>query len=365
MRGFAVPYAVPPLQETSVTRRTAARPALAALALTGLAAALTGSPASAAPASGTASASVFMVNPVQSSGDEGLTDDKDSATAVPAKDYRTVTLTNLDGSGYLRGDWANIKSETGKPAFAAPGGSYVYNRHDDQFEQVMAYYWVTRAQLYLQGLGFGGANGDLPPVNAESQDVRINQFGGDNSFSRSDNDEITFGKGGVDDAEDAEVIVHEYGHAVHDAQVDGFGTSLDAGSIGEAFGDYLAVSVGLAVAGAPAAGVPAACVADWDSVSYTSTVPHCLRRVDTDLTVSQRRGEVHFDGQIWSRALWDIRTALGDRTANRIIINAQFGFAPDTSFAAAATKTVQTAQAMYGTKAAKAVTTAFHARGIL
>ena len=161
------------------------------------------------------------------------------------------------------------------------------------------------------------------------------------------------------------MIVHEYGHAVHDAQVDGFGTSLDAGSIGEAFGDYLAVSVGLAVAGAPAAGVPAGCVADWDSVSYTSTVPHCLRRVDTDLTVSQRRGEVHFDGQIWSRALWDIRTALGDRTANRIIINAQFGFAPDTSFAAAATKTVQTAQAMYGAKAAKAVTTAFHARGIL
>jgi Zn-dependent metalloprotease len=87
--------------------------------------------------------------------------------------------------------------------------------------------------------------------------------------------------------------------------------------------------------------------------------------VDTNLTVAQREGEVHFDGQIWSRALWDIRTALGDRTANRIIINAQFGFAPDTTFAAAATKTVQTAQAMYGTKAASAVTRAFQARGIL
>ncbi len=349
-----------------MARRTAVRPALAVLTLAGLAAALTGAaPASAGPAPGTASAKVFMVNPVQSSGDESLTDDKDSATAVPAKDYYGVTLTNLDGSGYLSGDWANVKSETGKPAFAAPGGSYVYNRHDDQFEQVMAYYWVTQAQLYLQSLGFGGANGDLPPVNAESQDIRINQYGADNSFSRSDNDELTFGKGGVDDAEDAEVIVHEYGHAVHDAQVDNFGTSLDAGSIGEAFGDYLAVSVGLAVGGPPAAGVPAACVMDWDATSYTSTVPHCLRRVDTDLTVSQRRGEVHFDGQIWSRALWDIRSALGDRTANRIIINAQFGFAPDTSFAAAATKTVQTAQAMYGAKAAKAVTTAFQARGIL
>ncbi len=348
-----------------MTRRTVVRPALAVLALAGLAAAATGSPASAGPAAGTASATVFMVNPVQSGGDESLTDQKDSATAVPAKEYYAVTLTNLDGSGYLRGDWANVVSETGAPAFAAPGGSYSYDRHDDRFEQVMAYYWVTQAQLYLQRLGFGGTSGDLRPVNAESQDVRINQYGADNSFSWDKKDLLRFGKGGVDDAEDAEVIVHEYGHAVHDAQVPGFGTSLDAGSIGEAFGDYLAVSVGLAVGGAPAAGVPAACVMDWDATSYTSTVPHCLRRVDTNLTVAQRRGEVHYDGQIWSRALWDIRTALGDRTANRLIINAQFGFAPDTSFAAAATKTVQTAQSMYGTKAANAVTKAFQARGIL
>ena len=55
---------------------------------------------------------------------------------------------------------------------------------------------------------------------------------------------IRLGKGGVDDGEDGEVIVHEYGHAVHDSQVPGYGTSLDAGAIGEAFGDYLAVTVG-------------------------------------------------------------------------------------------------------------------------
>jgi zinc metalloprotease ZmpB len=345
-----------------VPRSRHLRPVLAAVAAAALLGAVTGTPAVGA-ATTTAQGAVFWVNPVQSSGDESLTDQKDSATAVPAADYRTVTLTGLDGSGYLRGKWANVLSETGDPAFAPAGGSYIYNRADDRFEQVMAYYWVTQAQLYLRGLGFG--TGELPPVNMESQDVRINQYGADNSFSWDKKDLLRFGKGGVDDAEDAEVIVHEYGHAVHDAQVPGFGTSLDAGSIGEAFGDYLAVSVGLAVAGQPPKGVPAACVMDWDATSYTSTVPHCLRRVDTNLTVAQREGEVHFDGQIWSRALWDIRTALGDRTANRIIINAQFGFVPDTSFAAAATKTVQTAQAMYGTKAANAVTKAFQARGIL
>ena len=38
----------------------------------------------------------------------------------------------------------------------------------------MAYYWVTQAQLYIQRLGFGSTR---RPVNAESQDIRINQYG--------------------------------------------------------------------------------------------------------------------------------------------------------------------------------------------
>lgn len=337
--------------------RRLARPVLAGAAVLGLV--LTTSPAGAA--SSTATARVFSINPVQSSGDQALRDEKDSATAVPASEYKTVTLTNLDGSGYLRGDWANVLSETGDPA-QADGGTFQYDRADDRFEQVMAYHWVTQTQLYLQSLGFGS---ELPPVNMESQDVRINQWGQDNSYSWDKHDVIRLGKGGVDDAEDGEVIVHEYGHAVHDAQVPGYGSSLDAGAIGEAFGDYLAVTVGLVVAGPPAAGAPAACVMDWDATSYTSAAPHCLRRIDRNLTVADRRNQVHYDGQIWSRALWDIRNALGARTADRIIVNAQFGFAPDTSFDAAARQTVATAQAMYGKAAARVVTNAFAARGIL
>ena len=126
-----------------------------------------------------------------------------------------------------------------------------------------------------------------------------------------------FGKGGVDDAEDAEVIVHEYGHSVQDNQVPGFGSTPDAGAIGEAFGDYLAVTVSEHFAPTP----DEPCVADWDSTSYTSTVPHCLRRVDGNKHYPEDLvGEVHADGEIWSRALWDIHKALGARLADTIII---------------------------------------------
>jgi hypothetical protein len=309
-----------------------------------------------------ADATVFYPNPVQQLGNESLTDQKDADYPALAPAYRQVILTNLDGSGGLTGRFVTVKSKTGTPARAVDGSFPAWHRDSDQFEQVMGYYWVNTAQAYLQSLGFGGA---LRPVNQRQIELRIDQYGGDNSFFREDKANITLGKGGVDDAEDAEVIVHEYGHSVQDSQVPGFGTNLESGSIGEGFSDYLAVAVSSWAAGAPTL-TPEACVADWDSVSYTSTVPHCLRRLDgTKVYPTDLRGEVHADGEIWSRALWDIRKALGDTRATTLIIEAQFDFTADTSFRAAALATVAAAKKLYGTRAEASVRAAFTARGIL
>ena len=63
----------------------------------------------------------------------------------------------------------------------------------------------------------------------------------------------------------------------------------------------------------------------------------------------------HHDGQIWSRALWDIRQELGHVVADTLILEAIFNFAPDTSFEDAAVVTVDTAQRLYGNKVAKVV----------
>ncbi|MEO5853183.1 MAG: M36 family metallopeptidase [Nocardioides sp.] len=317
----------------------------------------------------TGSAAVFMVNPVQSSGNQMLTDQKDAAGAVLPSDYATVPLRHLDGSGYLRGQWAQVESATGSPAYSTTG-TYFYNRQQDQFEQVMGYFWVNQAQEYLQSLGFGVPGSGLRGIVDEPFNVKINQYGGDNSYQTDKPYRIRLGKGGVDDAEDAEVIVHEYGHAVHADQVLGYGASLDAGSIGEAFGDYLAVTVGLDAAADYDWPVRAeeACPMDWDSTSYTGA-PHCIRRFDRNLTVETRRGEVHYDGQIWSQALWEIRqgyAAVGKSTEawDTTLIAAQFDFAPDTSFGAAAKATYDLALERDGAAAAALVEDRFAARGI-
>src|SRR5262245_964963 len=310
----------------------------------------------------TATGTVFTPNPVQELGLENLTDNKDADAPVFGPAYHRRTLTDLDASGTLTGAYVRVKSNTGRPATADNGAFPDWRRGADQFEQVMGYYWVTTAQHYLQHLGFGPR---LRAVNQRQIELRIDQFGGDNSFFREDKANITLGKGGVDDAEDAEVIVHEYGHSVQDGQVPGFGTNLESGSIGEGFSDYLAVVVTSWASGVPTL-VPEACVADWDSVSYTTSVPHCLRRIDGNKVYpADVVGEVHADGEIWSRALWDIRTGLGDAAGSTVIIEAQFGFTADTGFAAAASTTVATAQRLYGSAAARAVRAAFVARGIL
>jgi hypothetical protein len=295
---------------------------------------------------------VFDPNPVTTLRDESLTDQRDRDYPALQPAYFVRTLTRLDGSGFLRGDFADVKG-TGSTAFSADL-RFIFGRSDSEFEQTMAYYNVTSAQEYIQSLGF-------TDINNEPQDLKVDQFGGDNSFFYPKQDFIKLGKGGVDDAEDAEVTWHEYGHAIQDSQVPGFGVGHDAGSIGEGFSDYWAVTMSVPVSG----GYEVPCVANWDSISYTDEVPHCLRRTDLDLTVADQNGGIHHDGQIWSRALWDIHNALERRTADTLILEAQFSFAPDTSFRDAALDTVAAARSLFGATAARRVERAFRDRGIL
>ena len=73
---------------------------------------------------------------------------------------------------------------------------------------------------------------------------------------------------------------------------------------------------------------------------------------------------MHHDGQIWSRALWDIRQALGHVKADTIVLESHLG-QRDPTMPQLAGNTGAVAQQLYGRAAARAARAAFEARGIL
>src|SRR5262249_53181146 len=164
---------------------------------------------------------IFLVNAIVATHDNSLRDNNDAASAVPPSAYTVVTLLGLAGNGFLDGQFAS-SSRTKKQVFSA-NNNFVFDRSDDGFSETMGYYYLDYAERYIQSLGFTN-------VNNRQQIFSVNRYRQDNSFYSPNSKEITYGLGGVDDAEDADVIVHEYGHSIQDDQVPGFGSSLEAGS---------------------------------------------------------------------------------------------------------------------------------------
>jgi Zn-dependent metalloprotease len=260
----------------------------------------------------TGTGQVFKDNAVVATQNNNLVDGNDAASAVPTSAYSTVTLQGLAGTNKLDGQFAS--GSASKSRAAGTNNNFIFLRNTKAFSETMAYFHLDFAERYIQSLGFTN-------VNNRQQVFSIDRSTADNSSYSPSTKKITYGTGGVDDAEDGEVIVHEYGHSVQDNQVPGFGSTEEGGAMGEGFGDYLAGTVNSALAG----DFQLTCLAEWDATSYAAGVPHCLRRLDgTKHYPQDKDGEVHDDGEMWSASLFQIRTALGAARADKLIIQAHF-----------------------------------------
>jgi Zn-dependent metalloprotease len=292
---------------------------------------------------------VFDPNPVVALDDSTLKD----ASKIPDRAYRDVDLLDLDGKGCLDGPYVSTATTPGRAK--RKNLDFRFRRGKKAFTEAMVYFHIDRVQRYLQDLGFS---------NVLSRPIRVNVVGqkDDNSHYSSVTKDLFFGTGGVNDSEDAEIILHEYGHAVQDAQVPGFGRSAECGAMGEGFGDYLAAS--FFAEHKPERLRP--CVGTWDAVSYSRENPPCLRRLDgTKKYPRDLEDEVHADGEIWSACLWEIRTALGARTADRLVIASHALLSPDASFADGANAILTADAQLNHAKNQKLIRGVFVRRGIL
>ena len=200
----------------------------------------------------TGHAKLYNPNPVvEHHGAKGLRrDHHDRDTPLLRKLRRKVSLPNIDdGQDCLRGRWVHAlrgkkDKETCKPSLRWNK----VTRSDSRFEALMVYFQINRSQAYIQSLGFSNSNPTPNGIDDRVQRATADAFKRDNSFYSPATRSIVYGSGGVDDAEDGDVILHEYGHALQDSSSPSFGHSsgFQPGALAEGFSDYWAAAMSVA-----------------------------------------------------------------------------------------------------------------------
>src|SRR5574342_133947 len=169
-------------------------------------------------ASARGTARVFDPNPVIALGDwKTLLSPKGRPRRPPDRAYTAVALDGL-GSGD-RLDGRRVTTSLTPKRQRRADHRFVFDSVDPGFLEVMAYFHINRAIRYLESLGYRGRRAIFRapfPVNASGTRD-------DNSWYSPGLRSLTFGTGGVDDAEDAEIILHECAHALQDAICSDFG----------------------------------------------------------------------------------------------------------------------------------------------
>jgi hypothetical protein len=281
----------------------------------------------------------------------------DGAGALP---LRTLALQGLDGSGWLRGEYVDVTQPAGyRPATAfSPSGDFLYQPDDPRFKEVMVYYHIDAAQRALQALGYSDRNDPPNGIRDRVTYASPHWFAQDQSFYSVSDDALHFGDGGWPDALDPDIIVHEYGHAVlHDLAPHWGGGEMEA--IGEGFGDYLAATLFAEASAEPA------CIGEWDSRGNTAEPSACLRRVDRDRQYPHDlSGDAHADGEIWSRVLWDVRTALGPEAADALALESSFYLPPAATLVEAGQALLDADAALFDGLHRAAIEQALQARGL-
>ncbi|MBL4577407.1 MAG: T9SS type A sorting domain-containing protein, partial [Flavobacteriales bacterium] len=198
--------------------------------------------------------------------------------------------------------------------------NFDFTRTQKEFEDVNCFYHLTTFQNYMQSLGFALVNYQLG-VDAHALN------GADNSMFNFPR--LYFGDGCVDDAEDADVIIHEYGHAITASAAPNTWIGSERKALDEGAGDYLATSYTRMLNS-----FNWELMFGWDghsSACWPGRTAATTKQYPAGLT-----GDIHADGEIWSSTLMQIWEVLGRETTDQIFLQSLYSYAQNISMTDAA-----------------------------
>lgn len=276
----------------------------------------------------TAKAMVFLPDPITSAHTVygGLFSDNQDATNDSLDKYRVSVDLNLiydNGDFVLENDYVKI-TEHSLPVIAPVTSTtpfFNFDRSQTGFEDVNAFYHITQQQYYLQSLGF---------MNLVNYQIAVDCHGfngSDNSaFTASTNPPtLTFGEGGVDDAEDTDVIIHEYTHAILESAAPNSNFGTERNAMDEGFADYMAASYSKAIDN-----YQDNYVFNWDG--HNTFWPG--RLVTSNATYpDQLVYNLYGDAPMWSSAILRIERNTSREVAHTIALQAAFSYTSNMTMA--------------------------------
>jgi hypothetical protein len=299
----------------------------------------------------TGTGQAFLPNPLATAGvlygAPGYVDGSDADTPELIAELGDVTLLDITFAG---GNYSMVGPYAECAEFSAPVGTcpvqptsnFSWNsRSDDRFEAVNVYFhidaWMRYANVTL-GVPVdphqyaGGVRYDPRALN-----------GADNSSYNSGTGRLSFGEGGVDDAEDPDVVIHELGHGIHDWMTGGF-LSQEEG-LSEGVGDYFAVSWMRSFGVWTPSDPQYNWVFAWDGHN-----PFWGGRVTTWNDNHQYPGDLvgqeHTDGQFWSSCNMDVWEAIGREATDTAMLEGLSMTSSGTNQSAAAQAVLDAAVAL-------------------
>ncbi len=224
-----------------------------------------------------------------------------------------------------------------KPPVVSGTPNFYYNRSQPGFEFVNTYFHINAFQNYIQALDY-----DLSQLK---QSIRIDPrsttpLGDDNSVfqPQNGNPQILYGPGNIDDAEDAEVVIHEYGHALSYFANGNNRLSAEREGLEEGLADYFSTSYSrnLSEFGWET-------VFDWDAGNFGfDRSANSTKRYPDDVN-----GEKYNDCEIWSSTLMDIWEVLGREKTDLIALGSLYQYTATTNLKAAANILIAMERAIY------------------
>jgi Zn-dependent metalloprotease len=252
-------------------------------------------------------------------GSGGYIDNNDENSSDLQARLLNVSLSGMkfaNGLYQLEGNYAKITDDEApyKGLFSQPSSYFNFNRKDDGFEAVMCYYFIEKSMNYLNTLGITVT----PYQSASGGKIKFDPHGlngSDNSYYVKSTGALIFGEGGVDDAEDADVVIHELGHGIHDWITNGGLSNADG--LSEGTGDYWAQSYSRSLLNQwPSTNPAYHWVFNWDGHN-----PFWAGRAtnDTRFYTQTVAAGIHDRGQIWATAMMRIFDGIGRTKSDKVL----------------------------------------------